>query len=210
MRTRSIALSIALILLAATSAAAKGKSKAVLPPYVLQAQTFVVLIDPDAGLSLDDPTANQIARKDVEDALQSWGRMRLVTSNQPADLIVIVRRGHGRLVSETIPDPRQNDRAGGISASDDGMQVGARQGTPNPQPPGPPGSRFPQASTGPRTEIGGQEDLFAVYDGKVSKPLDSPAGWRYTAPDALRRHSVPAVAEFRKAVAAAEKAASQP
>ncbi|HXZ81370.1 MAG TPA: hypothetical protein VEG30_15685 [Terriglobales bacterium] len=36
-------------------------------------------------------------------------------------------------------------------------------------------------------------------------PLDSPPAWRYTAKDALRSPSVPAVAKFRKAIEDAEK-----
>jgi hypothetical protein len=55
-------------------------------------------------------------------------------------------------------------------------------------------------------EIGGTDDSFAVFDGKVAKPLDSSPGWRYTAPDGLCPHNVPAVDEFKKAVAAADKA----
>jgi hypothetical protein len=47
-----------------------------------------------------------------------------------------------------------------------------------------------------------------VFDGKVEKPLDGAPGWRYMARDGLRPHNVPAVDEFRKAVAAAEKAAA--
>ena len=47
-----------------------------------------------------------------------------------------------------------------------------------------------------------------VYEGKVEKPLDGAPGWKYVADDGLRPHNVPAVEEFRKAVAAAEKAAA--
>jgi hypothetical protein len=57
-------------------------------------------------------------------------------------------------------------------------------------------------------EIGGVDDSFTVFDGRVAKPLNGAPGWRYMAPDGLRSHSVPAVEEFRKAVAAGEKAAA--
>jgi hypothetical protein len=47
-----------------------------------------------------------------------------------------------------------------------------------------------------------------VFEGSVNKLLVSPPGWRYTANDGLQAHSVPAVDEFRKAIAKAEKAAA--
>jgi len=208
MRARSIALLSALVVLASAFGFPKGKDKNILPPFVLRARTVSVIIDPEAGMDLEDPNANQIARRDVEAAFLHWGRLEPALAEQPADLIVVIRRGHHRLVSETIPDPRQNDRIGGISSADDGPVVGARQGSPNPQTQGPPGSRSPQSATSPQLEMGGQDDSFVVYDGSVSKPLDAPAAWRYVAPDALRPHNVPAVDQFRRAIAAAEKAAA--
>jgi hypothetical protein len=48
-----------------------------------------------------------------------------------------------------------------------------------------------------------------VFEGKVESPLDGAPGWRYMARDGLKSHGVPAVDEFRKAVAAAEKAAAK-
>jgi hypothetical protein len=205
MRSRSTAI-FAVALSISSIAFAKGK-KDILPPYVLNAKTVSVMIDPDSGVSPEDPFANQTARKDVEKALQNWGRYDLMIAGQPADLIIVVRRGQKHLVSETMPDPRQNDRAGVINPTDNGVQVGGKHGQPtNTDPVG-----STQQGTTPtmQTEIGSQEDTFAVYDGSLAHPLDAPPAWRYMARDGLRPHSVPAVDEFRKAVAAAEKAAQK-
>jgi hypothetical protein len=57
-------------------------------------------------------------------------------------------------------------------------------------------------------EIGAVEDSFVVHKGDDLDPEDGPVGWRYVAKDGLRPHTVPAVDEFRKALAAAEKAAA--
>jgi hypothetical protein len=213
MRARLFTLPAIVVLFGALGFA-KGKPKNALPPYVLSAHTVSVVIDPDAGMDVEDPNANQIARRDVEAALLSWGRLEPALAGQPADLIIVIRRGHQRIVSDTMPDPRQNDRIGGINSSNDSMQVGGRQGTPGPQSGSqstrPPSPSYPQMPSGPQAEIGGQDDSFAVYDGSIPRPLDASPAWRYVAPDALRPHNVPAVAQFRKAVVAAEKAANQP
>lgn len=203
MRVRSAAV-VVMALSVSSIALAKGK-KDILPPYVLTAKTVSVVIDPNSGISPDDPLSNQTARKDVEKALANWGRLEPMIAGQPADLIIVVRRGQKHLVSETMPDPRQNDRAGVINPTDNGVQVGGKHGQPaNPDPIG-----ASQQGTTPamQTEIGSQQDTFAVYDGSLAHPLDAPPAWRYMARDGLRPHSVPAVDEFRKAVAAAEKAA---
>jgi hypothetical protein len=210
MRARSIALLSAIVVLASAFGFPKGKDKNILPPYVLRARTVSVIIDPKAGIDPEDPNANRIALRNVEAAFLRWGRLEPAVAGQPADLIVVIRRGHQRPVSETIPDPRQNDRIGAITQTDNVTQIGGHQGNPNanPQAQGPQSTRFPESQTNPQLELGGQDDSFAVYDGSISKPLDAPAAWRYTAPDALRSRNVPAVDQFRKAIAAAEKAAA--
>jgi hypothetical protein len=198
-------------LLMAVPALGKGKGDEVLPPYILQARTVAVVVDPAAGIDPEDPRANQVAQKDVETALLNWGRFQPVIGTTEADLIIVVRRGHGKLADATISDPRQNNRAGVINPTDNGISVGAQHGNqpnlggaPNGAGSQPSQSQSPQ----PQMEVGGVDDSFTVFDGKVEKPLDGAPGWRYMARDGLKPHGVPAVDEFRKAVAAADKAAA--
>lgn len=196
-------------LLIAVPGLAKSKDKT-LPPYILTARTVAVIIDSSAGIDPEDPRANQVAQKDVETALVNWGRFEPVIGSTGADLLIVIRKGHGKLVDTTIGDPRQNNRAGVINPTDNGINVGAQHGNP-PNPGGAPigvGPPSQSQSPQPQMEIGGREDSFLVFDGKVEKPLDGAPGWRYMAQDGLKPHGVPAVDEFRKAVAAADKAAA--
>jgi hypothetical protein len=205
MRRLSTLLTMALLI--TMPGLAKSKDKA-LPTYILEARTVVVVIDPGAGIDLENPRANQVAQADVEAALGNWGRFRPVIGNAPpeADLIIVIRKGNGRLVNSTINDPRQADRAGAIN-NQGGM--GAQNGRPPVQGGPPYGSDFPQGRPlEHQTEIGGTDDSFVVFDGRAEKPLDGSPGWRYVARDGLRPHGVPAVDEFRKAVAEAERAAA--
>ena len=154
---------VALSLLWQLPDSAKDKPKKNLPPYILQARTIAVMVDPDAGISVDDPRANQVAQKDVETALLNWGRFEPVLSTQTADLIVVLRKGHGRLVSQTIPDSRQNSRAGVITPTDNGVLIGGQHGPqPNLSSAPPAGSNPEPDGLHPRMEIGGSEDSFAV------------------------------------------------
>ena len=208
MYTRASGL-VAVVLLAVSPTLAKDKTKPTLPPYVLTARTVAVVVDPDAGMSVDNPQANQIAQKDVETALLNWGRFDPTISTQAADLIIVVRKGHGRMLDETIPDPRQNSRAGVINPTDNGISIGAQHGSQS-NPSNSSTSNFPASQSPTQTEIGAVDDSFVVYKGGgVGNPLDSPPAWRYVAKDGLRPHNVPAVDAFRKAVAEAEKAAAK-
>ena len=83
---------LAATLFIASTGFAKDK-KPPLPFTVLQARTVVVLVDRDAGMSVEDPRANQVAQKDVETAFLNWGRFLPLLSGQPADLIIVVRKG---------------------------------------------------------------------------------------------------------------------
>jgi hypothetical protein len=181
---------------------AKDKPKSTLPAYVLHARTIVVIIDPKAGVSIDDPQANQVAQRDVETALMNWGRFQPVLAMQSADLIIVVRRGHGRVVDQTISDSRQNNRPGMIATSDNAVTIGAQHGPQNQ-------TDVDGAPAHPQTEIGGSNDSFTVYQGGVEDPLDGNPAWRYTAKDGLRPHSVPAVDQFKKALTEAETAAAK-
>jgi hypothetical protein len=190
-----------------TCAFAKDKTKTTLPAYVLHAQTVAVIIQPGAGMSIEDPRANQVAQKDVEAALLKWGRFEPVLSTQAADLIIVVRKGSGRLMDETMPDPRQNNRAGVINPTDNGVSMGGQHG-PQPGLSSDPSLGPNQGSPRPQAEMGQTDDSFAVFKGGEN-PLDATPAWRYVTRDGLSSPSVPAVAAFKKAVADAEKAAAK-
>lgn len=182
---------------------AKDKKKPTLPDYILKAQTVYVVIQPDAGEPLTDPTANRTAEDAVEKALMKWGRFKLEPGSQTADLVIAVRKGHA--AGPTIRNSPADDRPVIIQSSGEaGTRVGARQG----RPPdlsdpglGGPTDRGPQISN----QIGSSEDAFEVYMGGVQYPLDAPPLWRYIAKDALKAPRVDAVEQFRKAIDESEQ-----
>ena len=204
MSRTSVLLPFALLL--TTFAIAKDKNKAVLPAYVLNAQTVLVVINPEAGEPLTDPTANRRAREDVERALMKWGRFHLVMESQTADLVLAVRKGTGRAVTPTISGGPLDDRPVIFQPSPGDIRIGGQQGRPPDlsQPGiGPP----PAPHVG--TETGPSVDSLEVYRGGVEYPLDSSPLWRYMAKDGLRPPQVPAIDQFRKAIDETEKTAAQ-
>jgi hypothetical protein len=186
---------------------AKDKTKSILPAYVLNAHTVAIIIDPHAGISVDDPQANQIAQKDVEAALLRWGRLEPVPTTEGADLIIVVRKGNGHLTDETMHGAPQNNRPGGINSSGNGAsmpQHGIPQGVSET-----PGMGQGEEGPRPQMEIGDAADSFTVFQGGKEKPLNSVPAWKYVGNDGLLPHSVPAVAAFKKAVTDAEKVAAK-
>jgi len=193
-------------LLIAAAAFAKDKKKPILPVYVLTARTVAVIIDPEAGMSIDDPRANQVAQKEVEAALMNWGRFEVrMVAGGGADLIIVVRKGNAHNVQPTISNPRQNNPVGVITPIDGGVGIGAQQGHSSNSPVPNSGGQTP----GPQIEAGSTQDTFVVYRGDIDQPLDGVPVWRYTASDALHSPSVPAVDKFRMAIADAEKAGAK-
>lgn len=226
MQTRVCLAAIIAAVLLPSLTLAKDKQKSTLPTYVLQARTVAVVIDPDAGVSLDDPQANRVAQRDVETAFMNWGRFTPILVGQEAgpgaDLIIVVRRGTGKVAGGTVHDPRQDRRPVAIDPTDAGIGVGVQRGQPPPfageqtdasQGAPIPGPNRPMAEEGPhpQAEIGtsASEDSFQVYRGRTENPLDGPIIWRYEAKNALKPHTVPAVDAFRKAVDQADQAAAK-
>lgn len=196
---------LALTVLLSFPTIAKDKSKAVLPGYVLHAQTAVVVVAPDAGEPLDQPYKNAAARDNVEKALAEWGRFNLVMDGQESDLIFVVRTGRGKTMQPTIKGGPIDQRPGYGQSTDSTIRIGGHQGTPpSTQDPAGPADRGPSVGN----EIGPSEDMLEVYRGGISNPLDASPAWRYIKKDCLRATNthVLAVEEFRKLIAEQEKA----
>ena len=187
--------------LASVLALANNDKKASLPAYVLRAETVIVQVDQNAGISANDPLANQKAREDVEKALMKWRRFRLVLDAPSADLVIVVRKGSGKVVQPTIGGVPTNDRPVIVQPTDSGIRLGGQKGRPV-------GSTDPapqDTKPAPQIEAGPPNDMFVVYQGGAGDPLSRAAAWRYINKDSLKSPNVPAVAEFRKAVEEAEK-----
>jgi hypothetical protein len=197
-----LSLLVSVVLLFACLAPANNKKKDALPAEVLDAQTVVVLVDPDAGMSTSAPLANRTAQEDVEKALAKWGRLKPVLIGNTADLVITVRRGNGKTVQPTVSGEPTNDRPVVVVPSDSGIHIGAQQGRP------PDSTQPPSQDTSPGLggEVGPTEDTFLVYrGGPAGAALERAPVWRYIAKNGLHSPEVPAVAEFRKAIEAALK-----
>jgi hypothetical protein len=185
------------------SALASAKKKAVLPADVLRARTVFVIVDPAAGVDARDPNANRVARADVEKALDQWGRFTLVQEGSTADLIIMVRKGDGKLIQPTIGGTPINETP---PVSGDSTTT-PTQSTTRAGVRWPPGN--PNSNPEPQIEAGSPEDMFVVYRGSKDDPYwsprDTPPVWRYSGKDALASPSVPAVEVFRKLIADSEK-----
>jgi hypothetical protein len=191
-------------LLASASLAVAKKKKIILPAYVLQAKYVLVIIDPNSGVSPADPLANRKAVEDVERSLTTWGRYEPVISGTTADLIIVVRKGSGKVVQPTIGGIPTDGRPVILQPSDGGIRVGGQKG----QDPGNPGQQTDPGNgrPEPQVEMGSPDDTFEVYQAQTGGDvLDAPPAWRYSAKNGLHSPDVPAVAEFRKAVEESEK-----
>lgn len=191
------------LLLLVPQAGAK-KKKQVLSELVLRAQTVAVVIRPEAGEPLTSPTANRTAQATVENALTKWGRFKVITDAETADLVIAVRKGHanGPTIRNSPVDQRPIDPSGDIP---DAAQHGRSPDLTNSGPGATAAGQRPRMSS----EMGPTEDSFEVYMGRVDHPIDAPAVWRYMAKDALDAPDVDAVERFRDAIHQAEQQSQQ-
>jgi hypothetical protein len=199
----------------ASVAGARKKEQTYLPDYVLKAKTVLVVILPDAGEPTDDLFANRRAQQEVEKAFMKWGRFQLTQDAQLADLVIGVRKGTGKIVNPTVNGGPVDSRPGTVEATDDAIRVGVMKGRPSDvtQPGGPTGTNGTGGSTTdkPHTgvEVGAEDDMFKVFQGKVQYPVDNAPVWKYPGKEGLKAPDMKAVTEFRKAVEESEKAAAQ-
>jgi hypothetical protein len=203
---RRLAVVLVVAILLPCTAFAKKKKKQELPDIILNAQTVLVVIHPDASEPVSNPTANRAAQENVENALTKWGRLHLVMSPQTADLIIAVRKGQAG--GPTISNSPADDRPVIIQQPTDGdVRIGAQQG----RPPGLSDPGLGQQDRGPHigNQIGSSQDSFEVYLGGGEYPLDSSPIWRYMGKNVLDAPTVTAVGQFRKAIDESEKQRQQ-
>ena len=204
MRWRYLTL-LLLVLFSSSFAAANDKKKVVLPAVVLKAQSVAVLIDPDTGVSPSAPLENKTAQEDVEKALAKWGRFRTVLSSMSPDLVIVVRKGNGKMVQPTIGGTSPNNRPVILQPNDNGIRIGGQKGQSPDGTQNDPQSSSPQ----PQVGVGATEDSFVVYDGTVADTMDRAPVWQFVAKNGLHSPDVPAVGEFRKLIEEAEKQQKQ-
>ena len=115
-------------ILALTIAAFGNDKKPALPATILNAQTIAVIVDPEAGISMDDPPANKAALEDVEKALSKWGRFRVVMRGMSPDVVIVIRKGNGKLAQPKIGGGASpNDRPVIIQPNDTGIRIGGQK-----------------------------------------------------------------------------------
>jgi len=175
---------------------------------ILDAQTIAVVAYPASAAQ--DSQENQRARLEVQTALRNWGKYQVVSEGANPDLIMVVRIGHAQTTTiggTTTPPPVL------VDPTDSGVHIGMHRGQ------NPPLSRTDSSGAssqpGLGSEVGSGDDLLDVYLGgtplpgdarnPTQYPLDQPPVWSYTAREALKSPKIEAVAQFRKAVEAAEK-----
>lgn len=207
------------ILLSLSISLAIAKKKPQVPDYILKAHTVCVIIDPDAGTSINDPLANKTAQDEVEKALMTWNRFQLVQEPGRADLVIVIRKGAGKPVDRTIGNLPTNDRPGTVQQTDNAIRIGGQKG----RSPGSPDQTLPQ-DTRPeqQTEVGTSValDSFLVYGPGIGAGPDMGStpgsqisarniGWRSMGKNILKSPDLPAVSDFRKAVEETEKQQQQ-
>lgn len=134
------------------------------------------------------PSDDRQAIADVENAIQQWGKYRLVFRPKNADIIVLVRKGRTAMVT-----PRVHTGTG--------VGIDPRNGSGDARIGG--GNNSPGVGVG--VEAGSSDDIIAVYD--ALHGIDSTPLWRKTMRNGLVPPDMKLVKEFRRVL---EEAANQP
>lgn len=176
---------------------------------ILDARTIAVVAYPSQAAA--DTQENQRSRLDVQNAMRQWGKYQVIPDAEAADLIMVVRRGHAQAATTGGPTGTSPVT---IDPTGSGINIGVHRGQ------NPPLSRTDSSpvNSQPRSgaEVGSADDLLDVYRGRqplpgdgsreaTKYPLDEPPVWTCAAKNGLQPPRIEAVAEFREAVAAAEK-----
>jgi|tagenome__1003787_1003787.scaffolds.fasta_scaffold19841677_1 hypothetical protein len=152
-----------------------AKEKTALPALITNA-TYVFVTTYDGDLVNPEVTPeDRHAVDDIQNALEKWGRYKLVYKLQEADLILVVRTG------------RALEIKGGIQKSTTTTSVASSGGS-------------AQMIGG---EVGDSRDSLAVYtasQGEQSMPL-----WRNRAANGLKGPEIPLLKEFQAKVEASRK-----
>jgi hypothetical protein len=197
------------LLLAAIAVAQQQPISQTYKRDILDARTIAVVADPSPAAG--DSQENQRSRLEVQNALRQWGKYQVVADAEVTDLIMVVRKGHAHAATTGGPTGTSPTT---VDPLDSGVNIGVHRGLNQPL------SRTDSSQISsrplPGSEVGSADDLLEVYLGRqplpgdgsrnaTQYPLDEPPVWVYTAKDALKSPKIEAVAEFRKAVEAAEK-----
>lgn len=137
--------------------------------YVMVTTYSGDIFSPD--VSPDDRRAAQ----NVQDAIQKWGRYKLVYNRADADLILVVRTGRLAEVKGGVQVGTQ--RVGDTTSRSHGSAIGG--------------------------EVGDPQDTLEVY--VASRGINGPPLWRGCAPGGLKAPEMQLVKEFRSKVEAPEK-----
>ncbi len=192
------------VLVLTTFCFGKDKKKQAVPDAVLRAETVAVMILPDAGEPVMNPSANRDAVDAVEKALTKWGRFRVEMTPYTADLVIGVRTGHGSAATPTIQGGGIDNRDVIMQRSDSTIRIGGQNGNPGT------GTGFP--NDGPRSgmEVGPTTDYLEVRLGGGGNPLQGARVWTYSGKNALQAPGVTALAKFREAIEETEKQKKKP
>jgi hypothetical protein len=194
----------AILILSLTPAAAKAKKHDISPAFQTAKTVYVEAADgsdSNPGLLSGD----RQAIKDLEDGLRRWGRYSVLDHPEGADLIFVVRKGHGSGTSEdaqpNLPTPSRTSGGtpGGMPGGTPGGTVASRA----------PGQMGDPDSIGPATEIGVDGDRLMIFtpDGYLKRK--SPI-WTREIRDGLDAPSFLLLGQFRDAVELANRPAPPP